>query len=337
MNGYIPKLRIRPQTFETAILDRQNGVLSQLEPTPLSIPDYQTLMLPVLESLADGEEHRLREITARIAERFNLTEDERRQLLPSGQQTIISNRVGWARAYLKKAGLVGNPARGALRITEEGHAVLKQKPATIDNKFLLKYPSYVEFVKTKRTASPKAPEESTQEQTPDDAIEAAYQTFRAALSDNLLDRVRTCSPQFFERLVVELLVAMGYGGSLIDAGKAVGRTGDGGIDGIIKEDRLGLDVVCIQAKRWQNTVGRPTVQEFAGSMAGFRAKKGVLITTSRFTKDAHEYVERIEQRIVLIDGDQLADFMIDHNIGVTRGRQYEIKRVDSDYFDEEAD
>jgi hypothetical protein len=136
----------------------------------------------------------------------------------------------------------------------------------------------------------------------------------------------------FERLVVELLVAMGYGGSLTDAGKAVGRTGDGGIDGIIKEDRLGLDVVCIQAKRWQNTVGRPTVQEFAGSMAGFRAKKGVLITTSRFTKDAHEYVERIEQRIVLIDGDQLADFMIDHNIGVTRGRQYEIKRVPTRAF-----
>jgi restriction system protein len=305
----------------------------------VSIPDYETLMLPLLEAIVDGAEHRLRDVTQQLAERFKLADDERRQPLPSGQQTVFANRVGWARTYLKKAGLVDSPARGTVRLTDEGRNVLRQKPTEIDDEFLRQYPSYVEFKHAKRKATPLSTEavvSVSEDKTPDDAIEAAYQELRAALADDLLERVRQCSPEFFERLVVELLVAMGYGGSLVDAGKAVGRVGDEGIDGIIKEDKLGLDVVCIQAKRWQNTVGRPVVQAFAGSMSGFRAKKGVLITTSDFSREAREYVEKIEHKIVLIDGEQLADFMIDYNVGVTRVRKYEIKRVDSDYFDDGA-
>jgi restriction system protein len=302
----------------------------------MSIPDYETLMLPLLEAIVDGAEHPLREVTQQLAERFKLTDDERRQPLPSGQQTVFANRVGWARTYLKKAGLVEGPARGTVRLTDEGRNVIRQKSTEIDDAFLRRYPSYVEFKHAKRKATPtsEAVISVSEDKTPDDAIETAYQELRAALADDLLDRVRHCHPEFFERLVVKLLVAMGYGGSLVDAGKAVGRVGDEGIDGIIKEDKLGLDVVCIQAKRWQNTVGRPVVQAFAGSMSGFRAKKGVVITTSDFSREAREYVEKIEHKIVLIDGEQLAEFMIDHNVGVTRDRQYEIKRVDSDYFDE---
>jgi len=223
-----------------------------------------------------------------------------------------------------------------VQITDAGRQALARRPAKIDNHFLQQYPSYIEFKQTRRTESIEA--EAAQnapplsDQTPEEAIEAAYSDLRAALADDLLERVRACSPQFFERLVVELLVAMGYGGSLTDAGRAVGRTGDEGIDGIIKEDKLGLDVVCIQAKRWQNSVGRPEVQAFAGSMEGQRAKKGVMLTTAKFSKDAHDYVSRIERKIVLIDGRQLAELMIDHGIGTTISRTYELRRIDSDYF-----
>lgn len=301
----------------------------------MSIPDYETLMLPVLEALRDGQEHFLRDVASHVAERFGLTDDERQRLLPSGQQTIIANRVSWARTYLKKSGLVVSTGRGRVQITDAGKHALAEKPAKIDSHFLEQYPSYIEFKQTRRTQSGEDQADglaAPSDQTPEEAIELAYTDLRATLADDLLERVRACSPQFFERLVVELLVAMGYGGSLTDAGKAVGRTGDGGIDGIIKEDKLGLDVVCIQAKRWQNSVGRPEVQAFAGSMEGHRAKKGVMLTTAKFSKDAHDYVSRIERKIVLIDGRQLAELMIDHGIGTTISRTYEIRRVDSDYF-----
>ncbi|MBI3864908.1 MAG: restriction endonuclease [Planctomycetia bacterium] len=300
----------------------------------MSIPDYETLMLPVLEALSDGQEHHLRDVARQAAERFGLTDEECQRLLPSGQQTIILNRVSWARTYLKKSGLVISTSRGRVKITDEGRRVLAQTPAKIDTHFLSQYPSYVEFKQTRRTESREdadvVPAEA--DQTPEEAIEAAYRDLRAALADEVLERVRACSPQFFERLVVELLVAMGYGGSLKDAGRAVGRTGDEGIDGIIKEDKLGLDVVCIQAKRWTNTVGRPEVQAFAGSMEGHRAKKGVMLTTATFSKDAQDYISRIERKIVLIDGRQLAELMIDHGIGTTTSRTYDIRRIDSDYF-----
>jgi restriction system protein len=291
-------------------------------------------MLPVLELIADGQDHRLRDLTKTVSDRFGLTESERAEILPSGQQTVISNRVAWAKTYLKKARLLANPVRGMVRITDEGKKVLDQKPARIDNDFLRKYGSFAEFYK--KTAPLEAknnhPEVAA---TPEESLESAYSILHDALADELLDKVKSCSPTFFEQLVVDLLVAMGYGGSLADAGQAIGKSGDGGIDGIIKEDKLGLDVVCIQAKRWEKTVGRPEVQAFAGSMEGMRAKKGVLITTASFSKDAEEYINRIERKIVLIDGRRLAQLMIEHDIGVATARSYVVKKLDFDFFDGE--
>ena len=299
----------------------------------MPIPDYQGCMLPLLDSIADGKEHVLRDVTRAIADRFGLSDEERKELLPSGGQSVISNRVAWAKTYLKKAGLISQPNRGVVRIADEGLAVVKGKPASIDTEFLRRYPSFTEFIG--RSTPEAAIEPRPDTATPEESLEASVLALRNALADELLDRLRACSPQFFERLVVELLVAMGYGGSLADAGQAVGRTGDGGIDGIIKEDKLGLDVVCIQAKRWKDTVGRPDVQGFAGSMEGFRARKGVMLTTSPFSKDAQEYVNRIERKIVLIDGIRLAELMIDHGIGVSTTHTYVIKKVDLDYFADE--
>lgn len=301
----------------------------------MSIPDYQAFMLPLLEAVSDGKDHVLRDLTRQLADRFNLTDDERQQLLPSGQQTVVANRVGWAKTYLKKAGLVANPTRGTIRITQEGSQALAKKPSAVDNEFLKKFPSFLEFVGRSQPEDTAPQDVTVATATPEELLETSYRSLRDALADELLERVKSCTPTFFERLVVELLVAMGYGGSLTDAGQAVGRTGDGGIDGIIKEDKLGLDVVCIQAKRWEKTVGRPEVQAFAGSMEGFRARKGVMITTSAFSKDAQEYVGRIERKIVLIDGIRLAELMIDHGIGVETARTYTVKKVDLDYFTED--
>lgn len=298
------------------------------------IPNYQSFMFPFLQAVSDGREHCFRDVVATLVGQLGLTDDERQQMLPSGQQSIVANRIGWAKTYLKKAGLLDYPKRGYVRITKTGLQALANNSGKIDNEFLNRYPSFLDFTQRSPTDAEAAPEPE-ETQTPDEVLESSYKSLRNALADELLDQVKTCSPRFFERLVVELLVAMGYGGSLIDAGQAVGRTGDGGIDGIIKEDKLGLDVVCIQAKRWEGTVGRPVVQSFAGSMEGVRARKGVLLTTGAFSKDAEEYVNRIERKIVLIDGQRLADLMIDHNIGVATARTYTIKRLDSDYFVED--
>jgi restriction system protein len=292
-------------------------------------------MLPFLQSVADGREYSLRDMTGIIADHFGLTDNERTELLPSNQQTVISSRVSWAKTYLKKAGLIVQPSRGLVRITDDGRAALLMKPARIDNEFLRKYPMFRDFFdRTAREAG--AGDGIPETATPEETLEAAYLELRGALADDLLDRMKSGSPQFFERLVVDLLVAMGYGGSLADAGQAIGRSGDGGIDGIIKEDKLGLDVVCLQAKRWERTVGRPEVQAFAGSMEGFRARKGVLLTTSAFSREAEEYISRIERKIVLIDGRRLAELMIDHDIGVATSRTFTVKRLDLDYFDEDG-
>ncbi len=300
----------------------------------MPIPDYQAFMLPLLEVLQDRQERPMAEVAAALANHFNLTPVERDQLLESGQQTIVSNRGAWAKTYLKKAGLLHNPVRGKVQITEEGLKVLKQKPAKIDNAFLKNYASFNTFFRPSKVADGDSPEPDATK-TPEEAIDDAYQDLRNALADDLLDRVMGCSPSFFEQLVVRLLVAMGYGGTLADAGQAVGKSGDGGIDGIIKEDLLGLDVLCVQAKRWADVVGRPVVQAFAGSMEGVRARKGVLITTSSFSKEAQEFVGRLERKIVLIDGKRLTQLMIDHNIGVTAVRSYTLKRPDSDFFIED--
>jgi restriction system protein len=296
----------------------------------MAIPDYQTVMLPLLRYLGDGAERPIADAVDAMAKEFRLSAEERQQLLPSGTSTIIGSRVGWARTYMKKAGLVDSARRGVIRITDRGAGVLEAKPPRIDVKFLEQYPEFVEF--RTRAGGESAPESPATTATPEEALYEAAERLRASLESELLQQVRTASPAFFERLVVDLLVRMGYGGSFRDAGQAVGKSGDGGIDGIIKEDSLGLDVIYIQAKRWENVVGRPEIQKFAGALQGHRARKGVFITTSGFSKDAIAYVEKIDSKIVLIDGPTLARHMVDHNVGVSLVTEYQVKRVDSDYF-----
>ena len=302
----------------------------------MTIPDYQTCMLPFLQFLSDGSEHRLGDAENSLADHFNLTPVERAELLPSGQQGIFRNRIGWARTYLKKAALIEPSKRGVFKITERGMRTLASNPNRIDTKYLEQFPEFVEFrdaAKAENTtvAAVELPQSKT---TPEEAIEIAHQGLREQLAAELLSRILGCSPTFFEQLVVELLVKMGYGGSRRDAGERLGQTGDGGIDGIIKEDRLGLDTIFIQAKRWQGSVGRPEIQKFVGALQGQRAKKGVFITTSIYTADAADYATRIDTKVVLIDGKQLAGLMIDFDVGVTPAATYVVKRIDSDYFED---
>ena len=303
----------------------------------MSIPDYQTIMLPLLRFLDDKKEHKIGEAVETLANEFGLSPDERQQLLGSGQQTIISNRVGWARTYLKKAGLIASTRRGVFQITERGQSVLSSNPDRIDVHFLEQFPEFVAFRQLRHALSdstePREP--APNEVTPEEALDAAYQRLRLDLEDDILAQVKAASPSFFERLVVKLLVGMGYGGTLRDAGQAVGKGGDGGIDGIIKEDRLGLDVIYIQAKRWDSTVGRPEIQKFAGALQEHHARKGVFITTSSFSSEALDFTSRIDSKIVLIDGAALAKHMIDYNVGVSISRSYDVKKIDSDFFSEE--
>jgi restriction system protein len=304
----------------------------------VAIPDFQTVMLPVLTHLKDGREKSNAEILDALASRFGLTEDERTSLLPSGRQGIFVNRVAWAKSHLKAAGLVESFRRGNYKITNRGLEVLNSHPNRVDLRVLKQFPEYVEFRKGKRDGTTQQPvptlEGETDELTPEEQLEYGNQRVREQLCANLLEKLKAASPGFFEKVVVELLVAMGYGGSRQDAGQTVGRAGDGGIDGVIKEDRLGLDFLYIQAKKWKDIVGRPEIQKFAGALQGQRAKRGVFITTSDFTKEAMEYAAMIDSRIVLIGGSRLANLMIDHGIGVTTVASYEVKRIDSDYFEE---
>lgn len=302
----------------------------------MAIPDYQTCMLPLLQFLSDAKEHSLHDIEDALALSFSLSDQERSELLPSGRQSIFRNRVAWARTYLKKAGLLDSPKRALFVITKRGIQVLANKPSGIDSKYLEQWPEFIAFryaAKTndKSTQSDNSLADST---TPEEAIELAYQGLREQLAQELLARILSCSPTFFEQLVVELLVKMGYGGSRRDAGERIGQTGDGGIDGIIKEDRLGLDTIFIQAKRWQGSVGRPEIQKFVGALQGQRARKGVFITTSYYTTEAIDYASRIDTKVVLIDGAQLANLMIDFEVGVAPSASYIVKRIDSDYFEE---
>jgi len=301
----------------------------------MAIPDYQTIMLPLLRFAEDKKEHSLRQAIDALAVQFNLTDKERRELLTSGKQ-IFDNRVGWARTYIKKAGLIEITRRGYSRITERGLAVLKQNPSKIDVKFLYQFKEFREFKAFRREKSVVQRElEEERENTPEEELESAYQSIRNSLATDILQQIRTSSPSLFEKVVVELLVVMGYGGSRKDAGEAVGKIGDEGIDGIIKEDPLGLDIIYIQAKRWGSTVGRPEIQRFAGALQGKRARKGIFITTSDYSREAYEYISNIDTKIVLIDGDQLAQLMIDNNIGVSPSNAYEVKKLDLDYFTEE--
>ena len=302
----------------------------------MTVPDYQSIMLPLLEYAGDGKEHLLRRAYDDLAQFFNLTEEERQELLPSGRQSTFENRVGWARTYLKKAGLLSSPKRAHFQITQKGQDVLKAKPNTINVAFLKQYPEFLEFQTKSNKAGPTtAGLSEEQEITPEESMEASYIKLRDDLADELLETIKSCTPSFFERLVVDLLVKMGYGGTRKDAGMAIGRSGDGGIDGIIKEDRLGLDVVYIQAKRWEGTVSRPEIQKFAGALLGQQARKGVFITTSSFSKEAKNYTSAIDSKIVLIDGEMLAELLIDFDLGVSPVAVYSLKRVDLDYFMEE--
>lgn len=299
----------------------------------MAIPDYQSIMLPLLRFAADGNEHSLRHAIEGLSEKFGLTDTEKTELLPSGQQPRFDNRVAWARSYMSKAALLESTRRGYFRITQRGREILSKNPPEINVKFLEQFAEFVEF-RTKRRVREETTESTQTEtlQTPGELLETAYQKLRDDLSAELLKTVTECSPPFFERLVIDVLVKMGYGGSRKEAGKAIGRTGDEGIDGIINEDRLGLDVIYIQAKRWQATIGRPEIQKFAGALQGHRAKKGIFITTSEFSREAEDYVAKIDSKIVLIDGEQLSQLMIDHNVGVTPVTLYETKKMDSDYF-----
>lgn len=304
------------------------------------IPDYQTLMLPLLKLTADGREHKYRDLIELLAKEFHLSDNERKEMLPSGNQPLFDNRVGWAKTYLKKAGLLDSPKRATFVITKLGRQTLSKNLDRIDNKYLSRFPSFLEFKNSSHIVD-ESDEKSAiveiQKQTPEESLDKAYQYIRETLASELLNKIMEQSPVFFERMVVELLVKMGYGGSIKDAGKAIGKSGDEGIDGIIKEDKLGLDVIYIQAKRWKpgNVVGRSELQKFVGALAGQGAKKGIFITTSSFTHDAMSYVPRNETKIVLIDGEQLSHLMIDHNIGCTTQQIFEVKKIDSDYFEDE--
>lgn len=301
----------------------------------MGIPDFQSIMLPLLKFTADQQEHSLREAIENLTSIFGLSEQERKELLPSGSHALFDNRVSWAKTHLQEAGLLESTRRSYFKITVQGLTTLSQNPARIDIKFLEQFPGFKEFragtKKDKEVASIVEVSVNGQ-QTPEELLEYSYQRIRQDLAQEVLNKVKESSPSFFERLVVELLVRMGYGGSRKDAGEAVGKTNDGGIDGIIKEDRLGLDVIYIQAKRWEGTVGSPEIHKFAGALQGQHATKGIFITTSAFSKEASNFASIIANKIVLIDGQQLAQLMIDFDVGVAKVSSYEIKKLDFDYF-----
>lgn len=300
------------------------------------IPDFQTIMLPFLKILSDGEEHTTIETNQKLATHFNLTDQELDEFLPSGAAKTFPNRVAWAKSHFKMAGLLENTKRSSFRITEAGRQLLDTNPLEINLRLLKTIPAYQERTGRTRDEDSSTDIENAQiSATPEEIIENSYLAIRKSLAQELLFKIKSSTPSFFETLVVELLVKMGYGGSIKDAGRSIGRSGDEGIDGIIKEDKLGLDVIYVQAKRWENVVGRPEIQKFVGALAGQGAKKGVFITTSRYTNEARDYQPRNESKIVLIDGEQLAELMIDHNLAVSTVNTFEIKRIDNDYFGDE--
>lgn len=302
----------------------------------MSVPAYQKFMFPVLKILSDGRIKSKKEIAAEIVEYFRFTEQDLSETLPSQTQKTYFNRMGWAITYLKKAGLLISPSRACFQITEEGKKVVKDN-VDLDSKYLKKYDSFCEFqnLSHRQDKQSKQSVDTENDATPLENIIGSFELIKKDVCDEILSKIMEQSSDFFEQLVVDLVVAMGYGGSIEDAGKATKRTGDEGIDGIIKQDKLGLDNIYLQAKRWQkgNVVGRPEIQKFVGALAGQGARKGIFITTSSFTKEALDYKPRNETSIILIDGQKLVDLMYEYNIGVTIERRFEIKRLDSDYFD----
>lgn len=298
----------------------------------MAVPDFQSFFKPLLDFAADGSEHSIQEARNVIAALMSLSEEDMKERLPSGIQTKFDNRVAWAKSYFIQAQVLEASRRGHFKITQRGIELHRKGLKRIDVKVLNQYPEFIEFHKTKGS---KEEEPTPQGETPEESLQRAYESIRSDLAGQILEKIKSNSPTFFEKLVVDLMVAMGYGGSRADAGRSIGGSGDEGIDGIIKEDRLGLDVVYLQAKRWEGTVGRPEVQKFVGALHGKRAKKGVFITTGKFSDDSKKYVETIDPKVILIDGRTLAELMIDFSLGTTTSGSFEIKRIDSDYYAEE--
>lgn len=304
----------------------------------MSIPDFETIMKPLLQLANNGKEHRISELIEQLVIEFKLTEEERNQMQPSGYARLFDNRAHWARKYLKEAGLLDAVKRGYVKITDDGRKVLQENPEKITVKYLRKFSKFNQFEEVKKDNETK--EESLQTNniihTPEENIEKAYKNLKDFLTLELIEKIKDQTPEFFEKLVIDLLLKMGYGGSRTDAGHTTKRSGDEGIDGTIYEDRLGLDIIYIQAKKWdKGTIGRPEVQKFVGALHGQRAKKGIFITTSKFSSEALDYVRNIEPKVVLIDGEKLADLMIDFEVGVSKYKSFEIKKIDTDYFEEE--
>lgn len=300
----------------------------------MAIPDYQTLMLPALKLGATGEVQ-IKDAYQLLSDEFNLTPEEREHMLPSGTMTTMRNRVTWAVSFLVQAKLLHRPKRGFFTVTERGKEVLTNAPGVIDIQFLEQYPEFIEFRNKKKSGDNSTVNVDTDEtSTPEERIDSAYSEISVTLKDELLSKVQEGTPTFFERLIVNLLVSMGYGGSVANAGRHVGKSGDEGIDGVITEDKLGLDIIYVQAKKYApgNTVSRSDIQKFAGSLMGKGANKGVFVTTSTFSSGALEYAERVPQRLILIDGVRLASLMLEHNVGVRPNRSIELKKIDEDFF-----
>ena len=303
----------------------------------MAVPPFASFLLPTLQFAADGKDHTIGETMEKLKDVLGLDAEDLKTLLPSGKQTIVYNRVVWAGTYLKNAGMIERPKRGSFRITDRGKEFLARKPDRITIADLTAYPEFQQFHTS--TIAPgqiigKPPE--TTSETPEEEMERLHLLINSRLSDELLSTIMNCTPRFFERLVIDLLLAMGYGGSAEEAAEVIGGSGDEGIDGIIKEDRLGLDTIYVQAKRWKEQIGRPEIQKFAGALLGKKARKGIFLTTASFSKDAVEYARGVDNKIVLIDGRTLSDLMIQFDVGLSTESTYRVKKIDSDYFDDES-
>lgn len=305
----------------------------------MAIPDFQSIMLPLLKYFSDGNEHSNQDTYDALEDQFSMTENEKKELLPSGKQRIFVNRVAWAKCYLKQAGLLDTVRRGYYRITALGHKVVfDDKLDSLNINYLMQLPSFAEFRKGRHNGTQKRAHDLCGEdncnngKTPEEYIESGIAAVEYKIRREIIENIKNCSYRFFEKLVIDLLLAMGYGGSRQEAGKLTSRGSDEGIDGIINEDILGLDVIYVQAKRWENTIGRPELQKFAGALQGKRAKKGIYITTSVFTKEAQEFAKSIETKVILIDGERLAMLLVEHNVGVTIVQTFQLKKLDTDYF-----
>jgi restriction system protein len=306
----------------------------------MSVPDYQSLMLPVLSVCPPNGEIYIGAVVDRLAEQLGLTPEDRAELLPSGKQTLFSNRVHWSKTYLNKAGLIESTRRGHFKITARGQQVIDSHPKRIDNLFLSQFDEFRQFRErssqgTAEGQNPSTPAFVTSTETPDEIMRIAHRQIEASLAQELLDRIRVAPADFFERLIVRLLLSMGYGGSVAEAGRALGRSGDDGVDGVMDQDALGLDRVYIQAKRYAigNNIGSPAIRDFFGSLDRHKATKGLFVTTSIFSTAARETAEFLSKRIVLIDGEQLATLMIRHNVGCRVEDTLYIRKIDEDFFE----